>query len=100
LHVDRSPERGNAMTYAVVFVREEDGRYSVHVPALRGCHTWGENLPHAILMAEEVIGLFVESLRDRGEPVPEDTETVTFDLRNGTEAVVYRLTVKEEVLAA
>jgi antitoxin HicB len=91
---------GDAVTYTVVFVREEDGRYSVHVPALKGCHTWGENLPHAVLMAEEVITLFLESLRERGKPVPQDADTVTFSLGNATEAVVYRLAVKEGVLAA
>ena len=88
------------MTYTVLFVREEDGRYSVHVPALKGCHTWGENLPHAVLMAEEVIALFVESLQERGEVIPEDAAVVPVELGDATEAVVYRLAVKEGVLAA
>ena len=88
------------MTYTVVFVREGDGRYAVHVPALKGCHTQVDSLPHAILMAEEVIGLYVESLQDRGKSMPVDVDTLTLDLGDATEAVVYRLAVKEGVVAA
>lgn len=88
------------MSYTVVFVREGDGRYSVYVPALKGCHTQGDSLPHAILMAEEVMALYVESLHERGKPVPEDVETFTLDLGDASEAVVYRLAVKEGVVAA
>ena len=58
------------MTYTVVLTREPDGRYDVEVPALKGCHTFGDTLPEALQMAERAILLFTESLRDRGLPVP------------------------------
>jgi len=83
------------MTYTVVLVREEVGGYSVHVPALKGCNTDGDSLPDALDMAREAIELFVECLVDRGEPVPPDVETVTFDWFGGTEAFVYKLDVRE-----
>jgi predicted RNase H-like HicB family nuclease len=88
------------MTYTVVLYREPDGRYSVSVPALKGCHTEGESLAHAILMAEEVIALYLESLRDRGKSIPEDVETFSMDMGEATEALVCRLTVKEAAVAA
>lgn len=42
------------------------------VPALPGCFTQGETLDEAKAMAEEAIGLYLESLIDAGEPIPED----------------------------
>ena len=56
-----------ALTYHVVAIREEDGRYSVSVPALPGCHTWGHDLAEAARMAEEAIELYLECLQDDGE---------------------------------
>jgi len=83
------------MTYTVVLVREGVGGYSVCVPALRGCNTEGDSLPEALDMAREAIELMVESLMDRGEPVPPDVETVTFDWFGGSEAFVYKLSVRD-----
>jgi len=84
------------MVYTVVFVREEDGRYSVSVPALPGCHTWGQNLPHAFRMVEEAMQCHLESLQAHGEPIPPDVDTVTFAWDNGEqEALVYRVAVPE-----
>ena len=86
------------MTYTVVFVREDDGRYSVHVPALPGCHTWGQNLPHAVRMAEDAMQCHLGSLQGRGLPLPPDVDTVSFELEDAGEAVVYKLTVPEEAV--
>ena len=61
--------------YTVVLTREEDGRYSVSVPALSGCHTWGDSEEHAIEMAHEAIDLYLEELRASDESPPSD-ETV------------------------
>ena len=66
-----------ARTYTVVLERDEDGGYCVHVPALEGCHTEGDTLAEALLMAEEAISLCLESLSDRGLPIPDDTPDVS-----------------------
>ena len=84
------------MTYTVVFVREQDGRYSVSVPALPGCHTWGESLPHAVRMVEEAMQCHLECLQAHGEPMPPDVDSVTFGWEEGRqEAVVRRVAVPE-----
>ena len=88
------------MTYTVVFVREEDGRYSAHVPALAGCHTWGRNLPHAARMAEDAMLCHIESLQDRGVPIPPDVDSVAVELDDAGEAVVYKVTVPESARVA
>ncbi len=77
-------------TYTVVLMREPDGRYSVSVPALPGCLTWGGNLPEALRMAQEAIEAYVGGLRIDGEPVPEDVTRFEVDLGDAMEAVVYR----------
>jgi predicted RNase H-like HicB family nuclease len=83
------------MTYTVVLVHEPEGGYSVHVPALPGCHTQGEDVPEALWMAEDAIRLYVESLVDRGLPVPADLGTVPVGLEDAAEAAVMRVTVRE-----
>jgi predicted RNase H-like HicB family nuclease len=83
------------MTYTVVLVREEVGGYSVHVPALKGCHTQGETVPEALEMAKEAILCYLGSLEKRGKRFPSDVDTVTFDWDDGSEALVYRLPVGE-----
>jgi len=88
------------MTYTVVLVRDEDGGYCVHVPALKGCHTEGDTLPEALEMARDAIECYLGSLEKHGEPCPPDVHTVTFDWENGTEALVYRLSVSEAVAVA
>ena len=88
------------MTYTVVFVREEDGGYCVHVPALKGCHTQGDDLPEAITMAKDAIRCYLGSLEKHGEPFPPDVTTVAFDWDQGTEALVYRICAEEEVRVA
>jgi len=84
------------MVYTVVLLREDDGRYSVLVPALKGCHTCGDTLPEALRMADEVIRLFVASLRERGLPVPADQSDVTVNMEDASEALVYKLRVIEQ----
>lgn len=60
------------MFYTVVFVREADGRYCVPVPALKGFHTWGRNLPHAMMMAQDAMACHLASLaKDEIGPPPD-----------------------------
>ncbi len=54
-------------TYRVVLKREPEGGYTVQVPALPGCITYGENVEEAISMAEEAIELYIDELESRGE---------------------------------
>ncbi len=87
-------------TYTVVLMRENDGGYSVSVPALKGCHTQGETLAEALLMAEEAIRLYVEVLEEDAKPIPPDEPNVSVNMREATEALVYRLTVREPTAVA
>jgi predicted RNase H-like HicB family nuclease len=60
-----------------LFLRPEpEGGYTVFVPSLPGCITWGRDLEHAKAMAADAIGSYVASLRKHGDPVPEDTDVL------------------------
>jgi len=84
-------------TYTVVLMREEDGGYSVSVPALKGCHTQGDTLVEALLMAEDAIRLYLEVLQEDGKPIPPDNPDIKIDMRDTEEALVYKLTIREAV---
>ncbi len=88
------------MTYTVVLLREDDGRYSVSVPALRGCHTWGYDVPHALEMVREAITGYIEVLEEDGEPIPPDNPHVALDMTGTAEAVVRKVVIEEAAAPA
>ena len=57
-------------TYKVHLHQEPEGGYTVSVPVLPGCITYGENIDEALLMAREAIQLYVAELEERGERIP------------------------------
>jgi antitoxin HicB len=68
-------------TYRLVLRKEAEGTYTVIVPSLPGCITWGESVEQAIEMAKEAIGAYVEVLKEEGEPIPDDSETFEYSLQ-------------------
>ncbi len=67
-------------TYKILLNKEPEGQYTATVPALPGCITFGENIEHAIEMAKEAIELYIEELQERGEKIPDDSNTLEFSL--------------------
>lgn len=68
------------LTYRILMTREPEGGFTVNVPALPGCITFGENIEHAMAMAKEAIELYVETLQADGERVPDDSQTFEYSL--------------------
>ena len=66
------------LTYKILMHKEPEGSYTVNIPALPGCITYGENKEHAIQMAKEAIELYIAELKDRGEDIPDDTGTLEY----------------------
>ncbi len=58
----------------VIIVPEEEGGYSVSVPSLPGCFSQGETIEEAITNIREAIELYIESMIEHGETVPDDVE--------------------------
>ena len=67
-------------TYRINLRKENEGGYTVLVPALSGCITYGETVDEAIEMAKEAIELYVEELLDHGEIVPDDSNMLEYSL--------------------
>ena len=60
-------------TYTILLDPDPDGGgYTVTVPALPGCVTEGKTMVECIQNAEETIRLYLDDLRNSGEPVPEE----------------------------
>lgn len=60
--------------FEVVLTPEEEGGYSVSVPALPGCTSQGETREEALVMIREAIELYLESLEAHGDPIPRPIE--------------------------
>jgi predicted RNase H-like HicB family nuclease len=68
------------LNYKILLHKEPEGTYTVSVPALPGCITYGENVEHGIEMAKEAIVLYIAELKERGEDIPDDSETLEYSL--------------------
>jgi predicted RNase H-like HicB family nuclease len=67
-------------TFKIHLHKEAEGGYTVTVPVLPGCVTYGENVDEAITMAKEAIELYIEELKERGEKIPDDSNTLEYSL--------------------
>ncbi|KAF1078450.1 type II toxin-antitoxin system HicB family antitoxin [Methanogenium sp. MK-MG] len=52
------------MKLDIVLEKEEDGGYSVHCPALKGCHSQGKTREEALENMQEAIELYLEVAHD------------------------------------
>ncbi len=68
----------NILNYRILLRKEPEGGYTVTVPSLPGCVTYGENIEEAIVMAKEAIGLYLESLKEHGEEIPTEETTLEY----------------------
>ena len=66
------------LNYRILLREEPEGGYTVTVPTLPGCVTYGENVRDAIEMAKEAIALYIESLIAHGEDVPTEENTLEY----------------------
>lgn len=50
----------------------EDGYFVVEVPSLPGCISQGKTREQALTNIQEAISLYIETLQNRGETIPDD----------------------------
>jgi predicted RNase H-like HicB family nuclease len=62
------------MKYTVILQRESDGGYVAVVPALPGCISQGDTRAEALRNIEQAIELYLEDVRESGEPIPVETD--------------------------
>jgi predicted RNase H-like HicB family nuclease len=71
-------------TYKIHLHKEAEGGFTVTVPSLPGCITQGDDIDEAIAMAKEAIELYIEELKERGEKIPDDSNTLEYSLTLAT----------------
>jgi len=73
-------------SYRILLRNEPEGGYTVTVPSLPGCVTYGESIEEATEMAKEAIELYLESLKAHNEEIPTDEGVLQYTLTVGTNA--------------
>ena len=68
--------KSKVLTYNIILQPEPEGGFTVLVPALPGCITYGKTFEEAQKMAKEAIDLYLECLDDKGEDIPLDNPAV------------------------
>lgn len=56
--------------FRVVIAQDEDGVFVAEVPSLPGCLSQGGTREEAVRNVREAIEAYLESLKERGEPIP------------------------------
>lgn len=68
--------------YTVIYEPVAECGYVVHIPALNGIVTQGETLEEAELMAIDLIQGYIEALKIKGLPIPEEPIEASPELLN------------------
>jgi predicted RNase H-like HicB family nuclease len=58
------------MKFRILVETDEDGMFIATVPSLPGCVSQGATRAEAVSNVRQAIEGYVESLRERGEPIP------------------------------
>ena len=64
--------RQNKLYYNLIFRPEPEGGFTVIVPSLPGCVTYGRNLEEAREAATDAVRGYIASLKKHREPFPTD----------------------------
>jgi len=63
-----------ALHYNLIFKPEPKGGFTVIVPTLPGCVTYGKSLKEAKEMAHDAILGYLQSLKKHGDDIPTDSD--------------------------
>ena len=59
-------------TYRIIIEPDENNAFHGYVPALPGCHTWGQTIQETRKNIRDAIDVYLRSLQRDGEKIPED----------------------------
>jgi len=68
------------LNYKILLKKEPEDGYTVFVPSLPGCITYGETIDESIINAKEAIELYIESLKSHGEDIPTEENILEYTL--------------------
>ena len=58
--------------FKIELQEEEDKRWSVWVPTLLGCTSWGYSKDEALRNIQEAVQCHIEAMLENGEPIPSE----------------------------
>lgn len=81
-------------TYRIIIEPDENKTYHAYVPALPGCHTWGESIDMARKNIKDAMDAYLRSLMADGKKIPEDkgievVEMVSLPIRGKKKSLSY-----------
>lgn len=59
-------------SYRVIIEPDENNTYHGYVPALPGCHTWGDSIADTREKIRDAMTAYLSALKEDGEEIPED----------------------------
>ena len=68
------------LTYRILLQPEPEGGFTVSVPSLAGCVTYGETVDEAIQNAREAVAGCLETYREKGIDISDDSRTLEYSL--------------------
>jgi len=69
-----------SLSYRILLRKEPESGYTVMVPSLPGCVSYGDTIDEAINMAKEAIELYIKSLTSHGEAIPTEEGILEYNL--------------------
>ncbi len=66
--------------YRILLRKEPEGGFTVTVPVLQGCISYGETIDEAIKNAKEAIELYIETLQEYKEEIPNEEDILEYNL--------------------
>lgn len=70
-----------SLFYKILLRKEPERGYTIIVPTLEGCITYGETLEEAKANAKEAIELYIASLKDDNLPIPSDEDLLEYNVQ-------------------
>ncbi len=67
------------LKYKTLLREEPEGGYTVFVPTLPGCITYGKDIKEALEMAKDAIEGYLLCLKEHGEEIPTETGMLEYD---------------------
>ena len=74
----KRPKTKKVYSYQINLIPEKEGGYTVLVPLLPGCVSYGPTIEEATENAKEAISLHLEALAAHKQPIPEGQQTPVF----------------------
>jgi predicted RNase H-like HicB family nuclease len=74
------PASGDLMKFRAIIEPDEDGIFVATVPSLPGCVSQGSTRAEAVRNISEAVAGYLESLRERDEPIPPSINEKVIDI--------------------